>query len=217
MKTYYQCNSCSQLTCEDRQHWEAADKECNVRTGWFDTELALFDCHQMLAFARHCLEEAPESWWTQPASSSGKYHPAFAVEEAGLIKHTKAAVLVFEDMIEMVSGFGVADKDIMLLAILFHDTTKYVDGQDGYTNRDHPKTGARWLLDRLDEFACQDNEDTQELSNKVKLAAKCIATHMGRWYPTQYHKDSNIRALQKFVHMADYISSRKFMGNYERS
>ena len=35
-------------------------------------------------------EETPDYFWTDGASSSGKYHPQFSQGEGGLVRHTKA-------------------------------------------------------------------------------------------------------------------------------
>lgn len=36
----------------------------------------------------------PMDFFTQPASSSGKYHPSYALGVGGLVRHTKAAMIM---------------------------------------------------------------------------------------------------------------------------
>lgn len=40
------------------------------------------------------LAECPEEFYTMAASTTGKYHPKFALGEGGLIRHTLAAEMV---------------------------------------------------------------------------------------------------------------------------
>ena len=47
----------------------------------------------------------PDYFFLIPASSSGKYHPKFALTNSGLVKHTKVAVRIAIDMFETVNNF----------------------------------------------------------------------------------------------------------------
>lgn len=38
-----------------------------------------------------CLQKCPKEFYTMPASTTGKYHPPFALGEGGLVRHTLAA------------------------------------------------------------------------------------------------------------------------------
>ena len=59
----------------------------NMRLQLFANELNDIKDAKLQAFAVKLLTNAPDYFFTVPASSSGKYHPYFAREEGGLVKH----------------------------------------------------------------------------------------------------------------------------------
>ena len=44
--------------------------------------------------ANKLIELLPDYFFEVPASSTGKYHPAFSLGDGGLVRHTKAAVRI---------------------------------------------------------------------------------------------------------------------------
>ena len=46
------------------------------------------------------LEELPDYWFSVPASSTGKYHPKYALGEGGLLRHSKAAMKIGFELLE---------------------------------------------------------------------------------------------------------------------
>lgn len=73
------------------------------------------------------LAECPEEFYTMAASSTGKYHPKFALGEGGLIRHTLAACCWAVDMLEMEQYEELrAYKDLILAALILHDSVKKV-------------------------------------------------------------------------------------------
>ena len=40
------------------------------------------------------LKSLPDYWYSVPASSTGKYHPEYALGEGGLLRHSKAAMRI---------------------------------------------------------------------------------------------------------------------------
>ena len=70
------------------------------------------------------LKELPEYWFTVPASSTGKYHPKYALGEGGLLRHSKAAMRIGYELLEnptIGDKYTRHEKDLMLLALLVHD------------------------------------------------------------------------------------------------
>lgn len=66
--------------------------ETNIRLQFFVNELNDINDQKLKTFAIKLLTEAPDYFFTVPASSSGKYHPYFAREENDLVKHTRCVV-----------------------------------------------------------------------------------------------------------------------------
>lgn len=147
----------------------------------------------------------PDYFFEVPASSSGKYHPAFAAEDKGLLKHTKVAVRIAHELLENpgLNNFTDREKDLILVAILLHDGLKSGKEKERYTRFDHPLLAASFV------------KENSNLPDKEKnLIAEMISSHMGIW-TTDYNGNDILPKpkdkYQRFVHMCDYIASRKFL------
>ena len=69
----------------------------------------------------------PEYFFHEAASSTGKYHPKYALGEAGLLRHTKAAVRIgYELLLDPSIGnkYTSREKDMMLMGLVMHDGFK---------------------------------------------------------------------------------------------
>ena len=80
--------------------------------------------HNKNAVTKFLEEVVPDYFWHVPASSTGKYHPNFAQGEGGLVRHTKAAMCVAEELLRL-EEFMYANRDIVYAAIIIHDCFKY--------------------------------------------------------------------------------------------
>ena len=93
----------------------------------FERELELIvDEELRMVVKAYLLERVPDYFWTDGASSSGKYHPKFAQGEGGLVRHTKAVVMFAEELLRMSSYAYMRDayKDYAIAACIVHDTMK---------------------------------------------------------------------------------------------
>lgn len=156
----------------------------------------------------------PDYFFEVPASSTGKYHPAFSLGKNGLLRHSKFAAKIAYEMYqdESITGiFKEEEKDLMIFSLLVHDGLKSGLTQEKYTRFDHPILMANYIRESSDKLTLTDNE--------VEFIATCIETHMGPW-TTDYQGNEilkkPINKYQKFVHMCDFLASRKFINtNYE--
>ena len=76
-----------------------------------------------------------------PASSSGKYHPSYALGDGGLVRHTKAAMAVAHELfnLEMFQKqFSETEQDLILLSLILHDGKKQGGGNGKHTVFEHP-------------------------------------------------------------------------------
>lgn len=163
-------------------------------------------------FAVKAIEMLPDYFFEVAASSTGKYHPSYALGPGGLVRHTKAAVKIAHELLglDMYShAYKSDEQDLMLVALMLHDGWKH--GSDPvpgpYTVATHPTVCADWiksseLKDMLPEA-------------QIDFLCGCIASHMGQWN-TDYKTRRAIlpvpkTAAQKFVHQADYLASRKYL------
>jgi hypothetical protein len=128
-----------------------------------------------------------------PASSSGRYHPKYCLGDGGLLRHTIAATKILNHMLALEFAqkiFTALQRDKMRAAIILHDTFKQGDGVSGKTVKNHELIAA-------DEF-------NKFLGVPQSHIGQLMKTHMGQW-GAQHPKN----AAEYFVHLADYLASRK--------
>ena len=107
------------------------------------------------------LELVPNYFFEVPASSTGKYHPSFSQGSQGLVRHTKVALKIAKDILDleyMSNGFNQNEKDLILIAILFHDTQKLGDPQEKYTKFEHPLLAANFIEEHKDKTSFTESE-----------------------------------------------------------
>lgn len=212
------------MTLAELAHYPLKHPE---RISLFEQELNLLHAPALSFFANYCLDHLPEYFFHVPASPSGRYHPSYALGEGGLVRHTKAAIGIAESLIEagvldyyndsnstFTSGFLTPRSDIVLFALLFHDSYKCGEAENASTTVfEHPRIAASNLLRLWDEVGRPFSEYW------MIVIMQCINSHMGRWnsskrssvtlpLPNEYKRDT---WLAEFVHICDYLASRKFL------
>ncbi|MDD6272708.1 MAG: hypothetical protein PUA90_04235 [bacterium] len=154
------------------------------------------------------LNKLPEYFYSIPASSTGKYHPEFAASDCGLVKHTKVAVRIAYELFndEAICNFNQNEKDLIIFAITVHDGLKEGRIKEKYTAFNHP------IL--MSEFIKENSDKLELTKDEIEFVCRCVETHMGPWIKDYngnevlpYPKDK----YQRFVHMCDYLSSKKFL------
>lgn len=165
----------------------------------FESELESIQTPSIRDVVRDLLGNVPSYFWVVPASSSGKYHPAYAVGDGGLVRHTKAAVK-FCNEFKVIKGFTTEENDFAIAALLLHDTWKQGDGVEGHTVFDHPVLAAEYVKNNSPAWFSE-------------VVAPLIASHMGQWNTSKYAEGVVLPVpsseLEKFVHECDYLASRK--------
>lgn len=159
--------------------------------------------------AKKLVECLPDYFFEVAASSTGKYHPSFSLGEGGLVRHTKVAVrmayeLLNDDSIGNI--FNDDEKDLMMIGLLVHDGFKHGIEKSQYVLFDHPLIVSNYIKENKNLFTFTEGE--------IQLLTNVIESHMGPWNTNSYSsvvlpKPSN--RYQKFVHMCDYLASRKFL------
>ena len=153
------------------------------------------------------IELLPDYFFMEPASSTGKYHPKYALGEGGLLRHTKAATRIGYALLGDLSigkKYTSREKDLMLMALLLHDGFKKGLVEERYTRFDHPLIASKVIMDNYEKVGLS-SEDATFISDAIK-------THMGD-YTTDYNGNEVLEKpqtkYQNFVHMCDYLASRK--------
>ena len=155
----------------------------------------------------HMISVLPDYFFTVAASSTGKYHPEYALGEGGLLRHSKAAMRIGYELLSnpaIGDKYSNIEKDIMLVALLIHDGLKLGNPEEKYTRFDHPILMAELIEQEKDNLKLNDEER--------KLMEDVIKTHMGVW-TTDYNGNEVLEKpktkYQNFVHMCDFLASRK--------
>ena len=170
----------------------------------FERELNLIVNQDLRMTVKCYMEEAtPDYFWTDGASSSGKYHPKFSQGEGGLVRHTKAVVMFAEELLRMSSYAYMREeyKDYVIAACILHDTAKY--GIHEYDKTEY-KNHAFNALKAFAEYA-------EHVMNykPSEFLLNAIVAHMGQWSTEK--DDRPFTNIDRCVHMADYMASRSFI------
>jgi hypothetical protein len=186
------------------------DKNIN-RKEVFRTELNNFKDEDVRKSTEIVLDMLPLYFYSVPASSSGKYNPAFSLGEGGLVRHVKVAMRILEEMYRD-TAFGEYDdhtKDLIRMALILHDGFKSGLTNTGHTCREHPVIMSDFLIQNRDKLLIS-TEDTAFVSRLVR-------SHMGPW-----NTDKNGKVImpvpktreELLVHLCDYMASRNFLNVY---
>lgn len=175
----------------------------------FDVEINYMYDDKIKEATRKLVDMLPDYFFKVPASSTGKYHPKCSNVEGGLVHHTKLAVRIAKDLMNngsLFNKFSKREHDLILLALIMHDGFKHGLKQEKYVRFDHPIISANFVKEHAEEVGLT-KEDGQVLYD-------IISSHMGEFNTSNY---SDVvlplpkTAIQKFVHMCDDISSKKYV------
>jgi hypothetical protein len=170
----------------------------------FERELNLIKNDELREMVKcYMVEATPDYFWTDGASSSGKYHPKFSQGIGGLVRHTKAVVMFAEELLRMSSYAYMKEiyKDYVIAACIIHDTTKYgINEYDKTEYKNHATNAAECFA-----HYCEKNDFP--IPSEILLGA--IKSHMGQWSTDK--EDRPFTSVDRCVHMADYMASRSFI------
>lgn len=180
----------------------------------FNIILDTFENEDLKEFCDQCLNTIPPYFWEVGASSTGKYHPEYALGVGGLARHTLALCRIMNHLfsIDCVKNqYTSRERDLLRIAGLMHDTRKSGSQEDyeksKYTKFDHP------LLASNEVARVWNNYDGKKMSiEEAKLVRSVIESHMGQW---NTDKRSSVELptpedkYQILLHVCDYLASRK--------
>lgn len=176
----------------------------------FKSELEYITNKNVKDFTIKALESLPNYFYEVPASSTGKYHPQYALGQGGLVRHTKAAVKIALELFNnnIIQNFNYAEKDIIISALLLHDGCKHGTNGSKYTIATHPLEIVKYI---------EENIKINKYLRKIEwdILKGCIESHMGEWNKDYKTKEEILplpkTEMQKFVHLCDYLASRKII------
>lgn len=181
----------------------------NEKSKIFDSLLDTFENDDIKNFANECIETIPNYFWDVGASSTGKYHPRYALGDLGLARHTCALVRFLNHILNIdcyKNDFTSRERDLLRVAGIMHDSRKSGDDEDyarnKFTRFEHPLLAAneiRTIIGFIPE-------------EEVEFVANAIESHMGQWNTDKRSKTVlplPENKYQKILHLADYLASRK--------
>ena len=181
----------------------------NEKSKIFDELLETFENEDLREYTVDLIKTIPDYFWEVGASSTGKYHPQYALGTLGLARHTVSLVRIMNHIfnLEFVQeDFNSRERDLLRIAGMMHDTRKSGDEDDykksKFTKFDHPLLAARVMRNHLEGISPMENE----------IIASAIEGHMGQW---NTDKRSSVvlpkptDKYQKLLHICDYLASRK--------
>ena len=161
-------------------------------------------------FAKVLVDGLPAYIWEVGASSTGKYHPQYSLGVGGLMRHQIAVVRFLNYFFELEqynTKFTSREMDLMRVAGLVHDARKSGEQADyehnKFTKFDHPIQMANVIRSYDGKYLNYD---------ELEFVAHCIESHMGQWSTDRKSSvvlPKPIDEYQHFVHLADYLASRK--------
>ncbi len=173
----------------------------------FKKELSYIEDPVIREFTVNILNELPDYFFEIPASSSGKFHPKFALGKGGLVRHTKAAVAVAIELFRMDCYHKCTKnlKSYIISALILHDGLKNGLENSGKTVPEHPLLMHHFIITMGNKY---------KKPNIAYIIAKFVRSHMGQW---NYDWNDNNKPImpkpkddtEAFIHLCDYISSRR--------
>ncbi len=171
------------------------------------TEIEYIKTDRIKTSCMEMIKLLPDYFFEIPAASTGKYHPEYALGDGGLLRHTKAAVRIAVELLSdplIRDKYKTTEQDLMIMGLILHDGLKLGHDKEKYTRFDHPILMADYIMDNEDKL----NMEIEE----IEFLTDVIKTHMGIW-TTDYNGvevlEKPTNKYQNFVHMCDYLASRK--------
>ena len=180
------------------------------KTNCFKKEINYIKDNNLKDDLKKLIKLLPDYFFEIPASSTGKYHPKFALGEGGLVRHTKVAVRIAYELLNnntIGCKFTDRDKDLIIMALTLHDGLKNGLEHDKYTKFDHPLLISKYIMENKDKLKMAIDD--------LRKMCSMIESHMGEWTYDNYKKKEVLpkpkTAEQRFVHMCDFLASKKFL------
>jgi len=177
---------------------------------FFKKEIEYIKNFEYVEDFKYLIEKLPDYFFKVAASSTGKYHPEFSLGDNGLLRHTKAAVRIAYELLNnqcIGDKYTPREKDLMIIALTLHDGIKHGIPEEKYTRADHPLLASKFIKENKSNLKMTDDD--------IEFICNAIESHMGPWNTHPYTKEEILpipkNKYQNFVHMCDYLASRKFL------
>ena len=178
------------------------------KVSYFNKEYSYIKDDKIREDLKYLVNNLPDYFFEIEASSTGKYHPKFASGKNGLVRHTKVAVRIAYELMSnpAITNFTNREKDLIILSLVLHDGIKCGNPKERYMRFDHPLLASSFVKEHKDKLSLSDDD--------IEFVSSVISTHMGNWN-TDYNGNEVLpkpkNKYQRFVHMCDFLASRKII------
>ena len=167
----------------------------------FAFELSEIKDENLKKFLTIILEGTGDWFYHDPASTSGRYHPKYALGDGGLMRHTRAVAYWTKELYRT-ELFDVNERqgELLYVAAILHDIRKHTT-TGGYIQK-HARAAYDLIL------ATQAEHPELLSKEEAQYMADAVSTHMGVWGVKDGERKPTSDA-EKLLHIADYNASRK--------
>lgn len=171
------------------------------KLNYFGYELAMISNLKLREFVEIIIDGTGDWFFHDAASTSGKYHPKYALGDGGLARHTRA-VVYFVNELSRSEMFDVNEAQVGLLiaAAIMHDIRKHT-ANGGYVQK-HAREAYNLIISEQEKYP---NLVSVE---DAKYMADAVSTHMGIWGVKDGERKPTSDS-EKLLHLADLMASRK--------
>ena len=207
---------------EEKLDFEPVVFDTNYKISAFKGSFQLIHNPQIRKLLQLIVRNAPDYFFEIPASSTGKYHPKYVLGEGGLLRHTLGAI-VFANHLFPLYNFNQLEQDLIIASLIIHDMAKngieIENGQPVKASKYSVATHPIAICEYVEYLYKTSDEVDEDIIYVFKegywdIIKSNVQSHMGKWN-TDY-KDKTKEVLpkpvtesEKFVHLCDYLASRK--------
>lgn len=182
----------------------------NNKATIFNVILDTFENEDIKELTVKMIDDIPDYFFDIGASSTGKYHPQYALGDLGLARHTVALCKFMNHIFTIEQNkakFSPRERDLLRMAGIMHDSRKSgeADNKSRYTVFDHPILAAN-AIRKFKGVVPSVSDD------EIEMAAKACECHMGEWNTDKRSSVVLPKPSDKcgeLLHLCDYLASRK--------
>lgn len=207
---------------EEKLDFEPVVLDTNYKLASFRGTFELIHNEKIRKFAKWVTVNAPDYFFEIPASSTGKYHPRYVLGKSGLVRHTLGAI-VFANHLFPLYNFNQLEQDLIIASLIIHDMAKNgIEIENGkaikqseYSIATHPLIICQYV-----EYLYKNSEEVDDdiififKEGYWDIIKGNVQSHMGKWNTDYKDKTKEvlpkpITEAERFVHLCDYLASRK--------
>ena len=205
---------------EEKLDFEPVVFDTNYKISAFKGSFQLIHNEKIKKFTKWVTVNAPNYFFEISASSTGKYHPKYALGKSGLVRHTLGAI-VFANHLFPLYNFNQLEQDLIIASLIMHDMAKNgieiengkVVQESNYTVAKHPIAICEYV-----EYLYKTSPDVDEdiifvfKEGYWDIIKGNVQSHMGIWNKDKAGNDilpKPSSSSEVFTHLCDYLASRR--------